>query len=822
MSIGSTRIRTILILAAAPVVASSLTESLFAATSTARPILTTNLLQARQVRFNSAVARTNITAYPLNSPPINGFTPQLVFGMTNEWDNDDFTFAAHPSSTPAAAPHGPWSTLPTTSATPGYATAIFDTGSSANLITLNEWENTFDLVSASRDGTYEATLQGSGPETETVLVNDAAGFYVTGFGNATVTGGSTIGVKPGSLIGQYNVSTLSAEVGPPNSILPNIAGSPMLSTYQGVIRNTRQRMLTIGADTLTTPQVDFQPLSSNNKIPGGYSRIDLSAQSPSGVATPAPFFPSLENINKIGDNPTSPTNWAALMCAGVGGQHVDSMNNPKSFSNKSFLFDTGAQVTVLSQNTAAACGFKLGGEDPSTPDFFVDVGGVGGVTQSVPGFYLNELDVPSTGSLTYTHVPVLVLDLINPATGSGFVDGILGMNLFTDRDMIINGGSVPYAAVGPAFREWSGSGGGSWSDTTKWSTGTVPNNLNTPAVFRGSITAASTVTLSSNVTVGSLTFDSANAYTIAGSGRITMQTSADSSPLGILGVPANIWVGSGTHAIAAPMTFATNTTIELDKAASSLTISSDVSAATTTVTKLGPGSLQMKDVRASGLTVNEGKLTVLQNGGQSGTSKVGALNIVGGTVDLKDNDLVVTGGTVGTFDGSNYTGISGLIKAGRNGGAWNGATGLVTSMTAATTSHLTTLGVAKASQTLGIANTATGVWSGQTVTGSDALVMYTYAGDATLDGKINVDDYTRIDFNVPLGTSGYGNGDFNYDGKINVDDYTIIDFNVGIQGASLLSGADDAGSSIVAVPEPVSVGLAATSLLLLRRRRRRD
>jgi hypothetical protein len=61
--------------------------------------------------------------------------------------------------------------------------------------------------------------------------------------------------------------------------------------------------------------------------------------------------------------------------------------------------------------------------------------------------------------------------------------------------------------------------------------------------------------------------------------------------------------------------------------------------------------------------------------------------------------------------------------------------------------------------------------------------MYTYGGDANLDGKITVDDYGRIDFNVGLGTAGWFNGDFNYDDKITVDDYGIIDFNVGIQGA---------------------------------------
>src|SRR5439155_22961470 len=102
----------------------------------------------------------------------------------------------------------------------------------------------------------------------------------------------------------------------------------------------------------------------------------------------------------------------------------------------------------------------------------------------------------------------------------------------------------------------------------------------------------------------------------------------------------------------------------------------------------------------------------------------------------------------------------------------------------------TTLGSAPASQAKGIAAAEATLWAGQTITGSDTLVMYTYGGDANLDGKINVDDYTRIDFNVPLSSSGWYNGDFNYDGKINVDDYTIIDFNVGIQGSPFSTASD--------------------------------
>src|SRR5262249_29105707 len=115
--------------------------------------------------------------------------------------------------------------------------------------------------------------------------------------------------------------------------------------------------------------------------------------------------------------------------------------------------------------------------------------------------------------------------------------------------------------------------------------------------------------------------------------------------------------------------------------------------------------------------------------------------------------------------------------------------------------------------------TATTVWAGQTVSGSETLVMYTYGGDANLDGKINVDDYGRIDSSAPLGISGWFNGDFNYDGKINVDDYGIIDFNVGIQGAPFPSGSSVGASGLSSVPEPASPMLLLIGCSGLRRRR---
>jgi hypothetical protein len=223
-------------------------------------------------------------------------------------------------------------------------------------------------------------------------------------------------------------------------------------------------------------------------------------------------------------------------------------------------------------------------------------------------------------------------------------------------------------------------------------------------------------------------------------------------------------------------------------------------------------------MRAAQLILNEGTLVILPDGSAAGVSKVPSLVLTAGTgkLDITNNKLITAKG-VGA--------VTGWIQSGRAGGSWTGS-GIVTSQSDATTSNLTSIGVATAQQVKSLASaTATATWAGQTVTGSDTLVMYTYGGDANLDGQINVDDYGRIDFNVTLpGASGWFNGDFNYDGKINVDDYGIIDFNIGIQGAPFATGAGLNG--VTAIPEPAGAAvLSATASALagsvLRRRRNR-
>jgi hypothetical protein len=172
---------------------------------------------------------------------------------------------------------------------------------------------------------------------------------------------------------------------------------------------------------------------------------------------------------------------------------------------------------------------------------------------------------------------------------------------------------------------------------------------------------------------------------------------------------------------------------------------------------------------------------------------------------------------VGTWNGSAYTGLTGLIASGRNGGAWNGS-GIVTSMTDAVgAGALTSVGIATAGA---VAKTTFG---GVSVGADDVLLMYTYAGDANLDGKVSISDYGKLDFNINIpGAFGWSNGDFNYDGKVSISDYGIIDFVIGIQGPQF-PAIGGTPTDMTTVPEPMSLALfVACGFCSLTRRRPRS
>jgi hypothetical protein len=370
---------------------------------------------------------------------------------------------------------------------------------------------------------------------------------------------------------------------------------------------------------------------------------------------------------------------------------------------------------------------------------------------------------------------------------------------------------------------WNINGPANWSDPASW-LGGVPGGAGANATFSSALTAAATVNVDSPRTVRQIDFNNGSGYTLSGS-AITIDT--------VGGADGAINQFNGAHVIHAPLILNKNTTFRVAPPTSTLLVS-DLIATGQVVTKTDGGTLEVNRVRGSGLTISGGTVRITPAfdprvpGANQSVSNVAALAIAAdGRLDLTNTKLV-TNTPAGTFSGGAYTGVQREVARAYNQGAWN-MPGLMTSQPdAGPTIGTTTIGVASAQQILFIAPTATGTWSGQPVTGASTLVMYTYAGDLTFDGRVDAQDYGIIDNWVQFpGTSGYANGDINYDGVIDAADYGIIDNTIQLQGAPFFAGGangDSIGGGITAVPEPaVGVSLAVLgSMKLLGRRQRRS
>ncbi len=134
------------------------------------------------------------------------------------------------------------------------------------------------------------------------------------------------------------------------------------------------------------------------------------------------------------------------------------------------------------------------------------------------------------------------------------------------------------------------------------------------------------------------------------------------------------------------------------------------------------------------------------------------------------------------------------IIAGRNGGAWNGASG-ITSSAAASSGGTRAVGY---------------VVNGD----GSAAASFAAPGDVDLNGQVNVFDLIGIDSGGGYGTGGaavWSQGDFNYDGLSNVFDLISID-TAGAYGTGNYFPASPSAAAVTAVvPEPACLGLLAAA-----------
>ena len=345
-------------------------------------------------------------------------------------------------------------------------------------------------------------------------------------------------------------------------------------------------------------------------------------------------------------------------------------------------------------------------------------------------------------------------------------------------------------------RQWYADADGTWSAAARW-LGPVPTNAGDTANFGSVITAPRTVTLDSARSAGHVTFDSASAYTITGPATLTLANGSAAADLTVL---------RGSHTIAAPLAVASPTTLTT-AAAAALTIANDLSGPGP-LTLAGPGVVTL----TAGVTTRVAPALTLSDNARltlaAGTRQllvVPSLSIApSASLDLTGNDLLVRDGDLAA--------LTARAAAAFAGGTWAGP-GLTSATAAADAAHLSAVGV--------IPNTADGTTAlyatvdGTPAAADDVLARLTIYGDANLDGRVDIADYTRLDAGFLTGGHTWLDGDFDYDGTVDASDYTLADNAFNHQSAP----AARATAQVAAVPEPAAALAVAAGLATFRRRR---
>jgi hypothetical protein len=163
------------------------------------------------------------------------------------------------------------------------------------------------------------------------------------------------------------------------------------------------------------------------------------------------------------------------------------------------------------------------------------------------------------------------------------------------------------------------------------------------------------------------------------------------------------------------------------------------------------------------LSIGSGGLANMTANGSNLLSATGLVITGTGTLDMFDNDMMVTPGNVAA--------IQALINSARTNGTWTG-TGITSTTARNNGAHNTTLGNMSGADYLGSHG---GTFDGATVAANAAVVKYTYYGDTDFNGAVNFDDYVRTDSGFNNNRSGWLNGDADGNGQVNFDDYVLVD-----------------------------------------------
>jgi peptidyl-prolyl cis-trans isomerase A (cyclophilin A) len=295
------------------------------------------------------------------------------------------------------------------------------------------------------------------------------------------------------------------------------------------------------------------------------------------------------------------------------------------------------------------------------------------------------------------------------------------------------------------------------------------------------IAAAESVTKTG---AGTLVFDAANAYTgptTVAAGTLEIANNAAVAGSGItVEAGATLRIASGTTARAPAMLLDGGTLagsavmVDATTGIASLAISAGTLTGNPAVDVTGGGIMSLAE--SARVTVAVASLEVDKEAG-------------GGLLDLGAGEITIAPG------GSSVASLRADLLVGRNGGDWNGITGIMSS-TAAASGGTRAVGYLVAGD-------------------GSARVSFAAPGDTNLNGQVDVFDLVSINSGGRYGTGAaavWSQGDFNYDRVTNVFDLVAINTAGAYGQGNYFPAAPTGAGTPTAVPEPSASGLLVLGL----------
>lgn len=376
-----------------------------------------------RITFNETGGPFSVFANLIDSPPIDGFVPWIAVTATNarldEGESEAVTQYSITGNYLTGTPES------------DYAIGIYDTGASAHLMG-NGPASQAGLFTAGLVTTNTSIVSGVTGDTE-VRISQPIGIFIDGLGAIEPNG---LLLDRSGMMGQSNVA-IAVGQGFEEVDLPTAIGSPLSVYFTAAFDNGTQITITRDGNDFNAPDIRIYP-QDDPDIPVYANKIPLELRPLGGASVQYLYFDLEDPFNTTPISPSvifgsilNPAQSIFFVSS------VDMYDGSHSAIDKTrFMFDTGAQITVIGSRIGARLGIN-----PAQAEFEVEIQGVTGDTIMAPGFYIDAIDIPALGEwLSFTNVPVVLLDVPSPEGGT--VDGIIGMNLFADLNFVLRGGGL--------------------------------------------------------------------------------------------------------------------------------------------------------------------------------------------------------------------------------------------------------------------------------------------------------------------------------------------------------------------------------------------